>query len=51
MWQSAVNQGAGKSTLLNIIAGLDTADSGQVMVAGTDLAQLDEPGRTRFAAT
>ncbi len=38
--------GAGKSTLLNIIAGLDTADSGQVMVAGTDVAKLDEPGRT-----
>src|SRR5215218_9114975 len=38
--------GAGKSTLLNIIAGLDTADSGEVMVAGTDLARLDEAGRT-----
>jgi putative ABC transport system ATP-binding protein len=38
--------GVGKSTLLNIIAGLDTADSGEVMVAGIDLAQLDEPGRT-----
>jgi putative ABC transport system ATP-binding protein len=38
--------GAGKSTLLNIIAGLDTADSGEVMVAGADLARLDEPGRT-----
>ena len=38
--------GAGKSTLLNIIAGLDTADSGKVMVAGTDLARLDDVGRT-----
>jgi len=38
--------GAGKSTLLNIIAGLDTADSGEVMVAGTNLVQLDEAGRT-----
>ena len=38
--------GAGKSTLLNIIAGLDTADSGEVMVAGTDLVRLDEVGRT-----
>src|SRR4028118_705392 len=38
--------GVGKSTLLNIIAGLDTVDSGEVMVAGTDLAQLDEVGRT-----
>jgi putative ABC transport system ATP-binding protein len=38
--------GAGKSTLLNIIAGLDTADSGEVIVAGTDLARLSEAGRT-----
>jgi putative ABC transport system ATP-binding protein len=38
--------GSGKSTLLNIIAGLDTADAGEVMVAGTDLARLDEAGRT-----
>src|SRR3954452_19448586 len=38
--------GAGKSTLLNIIAGLDTADSGEVMVAGTDLARLDDVGQT-----
>ena len=38
--------GAGKSTLLNIIAGLDTADAGEVMVAGTDLVRLDEVGRT-----
>ena len=38
--------GSGKSTLLNIVAGLDTADAGEVMVAGTDLARLDEVGRT-----
>ena len=38
--------GSGKSTLLNIVAGLDTADAGEVMVAGTDLAGLDEAGRT-----
>ncbi|HZB68929.1 MAG TPA: ABC transporter ATP-binding protein, partial [Sphingomicrobium sp.] len=38
--------GSGKSTLLNIIAGLDTADAGEVMVAGTELARLDEAGRT-----
>src|SRR5919112_1354639 len=38
--------GAGKSTLLNIIAGLDTADRGDVIVAGTNLAGLDEAGRT-----
>jgi putative ABC transport system ATP-binding protein len=38
--------GAGKSTLLNIIAGLDTADLGEVRVAGTDLARLNEARRT-----
>ena len=38
--------GAGKSTLLNIIAGLDTADSGEIMVAGTDLTRLGETERT-----
>ncbi len=38
--------GAGKSTLLNIIAGLETADSGEVWVAGTNLARLHEADRT-----
>ncbi len=37
--------GVGKSTLLNIIAGLDSADAGQVHVAGQDIAALDEPAR------
>jgi putative ABC transport system ATP-binding protein len=40
--------GVGKSTLLNCIAGLDSADSGRVDVAGTDLASLDESGRARL---
>lgn len=34
--------GSGKSTLLNIIAGIDSADSGTVSVAGQDLAQMNE---------
>jgi putative ABC transport system ATP-binding protein len=38
--------GAGKSTLLNIIAGLETADAGEVWVAGTNLVRLHEAGRT-----
>ena len=38
--------GAGKSTLLNIIAGLDAADSGEIVVAGTDLTRLGETERT-----
>jgi putative ABC transport system ATP-binding protein len=40
--------GVGKSTLLNCIAGLDAADSGRVVVAGSDLASLDESGRARL---
>ncbi len=38
--------GSGKSTLLNLIAGLDTPDSGEVLVAGQDLAALDDDART-----
>jgi putative ABC transport system ATP-binding protein len=40
--------GAGKSTLLNLIAGLDSPDAGKVRVAGTDIASLDDDGRTRL---
>ncbi len=38
--------GIGKSTLLNLIAGLDTGDAGTIAIAGTDLAGLDDDGRT-----
>jgi putative ABC transport system ATP-binding protein len=38
--------GVGKSTLLNCLAGLDTADRGQVALLGHDLAALDDHGRT-----
>jgi putative ABC transport system ATP-binding protein len=34
--------GSGKTTLLNLIAGIDRPSSGQVIVAGTDLARLSE---------
>src|ERR1700691_3376264 len=36
--------GAGKSTLLRLAGGLDQPTSGQVLVAGRDLAGLDEAG-------
>lgn len=40
--------GSGKSTLLNIAAGLDRADSGRVLFAGTDLTELDDDAVTRW---
>ena len=42
--------GAGKSTLLALLAGLDTPTSGRVILAGSDLTQLDEDGRARLRA-
>ena len=42
--------GVGKSTLLNLIAGLDTPDSGRLLLEGRDLAQLDEDGAHPGAA-
>ena len=40
--------GSGKSTLLNLIGGLDTPTSGEVLVAGKDLFQMDDESRTIF---
>ena len=40
--------GVGKSTLLNLIAGLDTPDSGRIEIDGIDLGALDDSGRTRL---
>ena len=37
--------GSGKSTLLAILAGLDAASSGDVVLAGKSLSTLDEDGR------
>ena len=40
--------GVGKSPLLNCIAGLDRADSGTLVVGGTDLGTLDDDGLARL---
>jgi putative ABC transport system ATP-binding protein len=40
--------GAGKSTLLAIVAGLERADSGSVVVAGTDIGGLGESALAMF---
>ena len=38
--------GVGKSTLLNLLAGLDRAESGRVLIEGIDLATLDDDAVT-----
>ncbi|MEH6634064.1 MAG: ABC transporter ATP-binding protein [Halioglobus sp.] len=40
--------GSGKSTLLGLLAGLDEASEGRVVIDGTDLGELDEDGRALF---
>ena len=42
--------GSGKTTLLNLIAGLDRATSGKVIVHGQDLGELSEAEITRWRA-
>ena len=42
--------GSGKTTLLNILGCLDSPTSGQVAIAGTDVARLGPAERTRFRA-
>jgi putative ABC transport system ATP-binding protein len=38
--------GVGKSTLLNLVAGLDRPDAGSIVVAGVDLATLEDDALT-----
>ncbi len=40
--------GAGKSTLLTLVGGLATPSAGRVVIAGTDIARLNETERARF---
>jgi len=43
--------GSGKSTLLGLMAGLDTASDGSVVLDGHDLGTLDEDGRAALRAS
>ena len=40
--------GVGKSTLLNLVAGLDQADAGEILIDGVSLANLDDDALTRL---
>ncbi len=40
--------GAGKSTVLNILGGMDTNDSGQVLIDGTDISRYSARRLTRY---
>jgi len=40
--------GVGKSTLLNLIAGLDTPDSGEILIDGITITSLDDDAATRL---
>jgi putative ABC transport system ATP-binding protein len=42
--------GSGKSTLLNLIAGLDRADSGTLLVSGAEITNLSEGELARWRA-
>ena len=42
------SSGAGKSTVLNILGGMDTCTSGQVIIDGNDIATYDKHGLTRY---
>ena len=40
--------GSGKTTLLNLIGGIDTPTSGQLLVGGTDIARLKGPALAKW---
>ncbi|MBS0423916.1 MAG: ABC transporter ATP-binding protein [Proteobacteria bacterium] len=40
--------GVGKSTLLNLIAGLDTPDSGEILINGVAISALDDDAATQL---
>jgi putative ABC transport system ATP-binding protein len=42
--------GSGKSTLLSLLAGLDQADSGEIIVEGNNISKMSETDLTQFRA-
>lgn len=44
------SSGSGKSTLLSLISGLDKADSGEIIINGTDICKLNSKQMIRFRA-
>lgn len=42
--------GSGKTTLLNLIAGIDTPDDGNIIVAGTNVPELNESDLAQWRA-
>ncbi|HTG00142.1 MAG TPA: ABC transporter ATP-binding protein [Nitrospirota bacterium] len=42
--------GSGKSTLLNLVAGIDQADSGSIMIGGVEITSLTETELARWRA-
>jgi putative ABC transport system ATP-binding protein len=42
--------GSGKSTLLGLLAGLDQASSGEILLFGQNLSEMDEDSRARLRA-
>ncbi|MGQ4506972.1 ABC transporter ATP-binding protein [Dermabacteraceae bacterium P13103] len=40
--------GSGKSTLMHLLAGLDSLDSGSIVISGTDISTLSDNALTKF---
>ncbi len=45
------SSGAGKTTLLNLLGGMDSATSGQIVLDGKDVTALDKRGLTAYRRT
>lgn len=43
--------GSGKSTLLSLLAGLDRADAGEVLISGKNISSMSEKDLTHFRAS